>query len=582
MAIALTRVWARSRTLWDWDETLFSLAVRNYDVTMHHPHPPGFPLYIALAKGVRLFVHSDFHALQVITTIGAMALFPVLFWLAHELHFPFRTAWLGSILFVFLPNVWFLGGTAFSDIPALALQLAACAALVRGFRSRKAYFAGAILLGLAAAMRPQALVIGCAPALIGSWFRIREKHVRDVIAAAAIGIVILGISYGGAALESGSVQGYVAVNRGLREYVRKVDSFLNPQRPSVPSLFPAFFVHAIPGGRVTAAISILSLVSVLSSFVRREPRVWLMLAMFLPFNVMGWFMLDINSISRYAAGFAPMYALLAADGVAALMLFVPAAAPLIECAAIALIATRLAWWTIPALREVRSTSSPTDASMRWIRQNVPRPGPVYIHGSMGPFSSYFLPDYELVNIEDPAELPLRPFTKHDWFVIEGSTAARGGKNFVRERGHLFDIARQRYFEVSAIPLSGLVRFAEGWYGSESVGATEWRWMSGHSRTLLPPIAGNARLALAFDIPSELVSRHPAVEIRLNGAVIDRFVCSTPSTSKSWIVPAKPDAWNELVISMDKVLNPAKEGITPDARDLGLNLTSYSWGPAGAS
>ena len=88
--------------------------------------------------------------------------------------------------------------------------------------------------------------------------------------------------------------------------------------------------------------------------------------------------------------------------------------------------------------------------------------------------------------------------------------------------------------------------------------------------------------MAFDIPSELVSRHPAIEIRLNGAVIDRFVCSTPSTSKSWIVPARPDAWNELVISMDKVLNPAKEGITPDARDLGLNLTSYSWGPAGAS
>src|SRR5690242_16987938 len=79
LAVALTRIWARSRTLWDWDEALFAQAVRSYDVTMHHPHPPGFPLYIALAKCVRLFVHSDFHALQVITTIGAIALFPMAF-----------------------------------------------------------------------------------------------------------------------------------------------------------------------------------------------------------------------------------------------------------------------------------------------------------------------------------------------------------------------------------------------------------------------------------------------------------------------------------------------------------------------
>ncbi len=579
VAIALTRLWSRSRTLWDWDETLFSLGVRDFDVMQHHPHPPGFPLYIALAKCLRLVVHSDFHALQAINTIAAIALFPLLVWLAWELQFPFRTALLGALLFVFLPNVWFFGGTAFSDVPALALQIAACAALVRGCRSRPSYFAGAVLLGLAAAMRPQALAIGCAPALVASWFRIREKKARDVLAAAAIGVVIIAVSYGGAALASGSVDGYLAANRGLRGYVRKVDSFLNPARPPLLSLFPDFFLHPIPGGHITTVISTLALISIIVSLVRRSPGVWLLVLMFLPFNVLGWLMLDTNSISRYAAGFAAMYAVLAAD--AAGLIVWRRAPSLAASVIIGLITLRLAWWTAPAIREVRHTDSPTVAAMQWVRDNIPRPGPVYIHGSMSPFASYFLPDYDLVTIEDPAELPLRVFSPHDWFVIEGATAVAGGKNFVRERGHLFNIVRQRYFEVSAIPLSGLVRFGAGWYGSESVGASEWRWMSGHSLTLLPPVSGNASLMLAFDIPSELVSRHPTIEIRLNGALIDRFVCSTPSTKKSWIVPARANAWNELVISMDKVLNPAKEGITPDARDLGLNLTSYSWRPAEA-
>ena len=58
--VAVTRLFALSRSLWDWDEVLFSLALRDFNVAAHHPHPPGFPGYVALAKVMRLFVDSDF------------------------------------------------------------------------------------------------------------------------------------------------------------------------------------------------------------------------------------------------------------------------------------------------------------------------------------------------------------------------------------------------------------------------------------------------------------------------------------------------------------------------------------------
>jgi hypothetical protein len=570
IAVALTRIWARSRTLWDWDETLFCLALRDYDVIQHHPHPPGFPLYVALAKILRLFVHSDFHALQAVTTAAAIALFPLLFWLAYELRFPFRTAYLGSLLFMFFPNVWFYSGTAFSDIPGLAMLFAACAMLLRSCRDRRFYFLGALSLGLAAAIRPQALLIGCVPAMIASWCRVREKRPRDVVVATAIGVFVLAVSYGGAALASQSVQGYFATARSLREYVRKVDSFLNPGRQPLLSLFSDFFLRPIPGGRISEVISALALVAIVISFVRRTPRVWLLLAMFLPFNIVGWFMLDTNSISRYAVSYTAMYAILAADALAAI--------PLVQTIVVATIVVRLMWWALPALRDVRSTPSPPIAAMRWIRDSVPRSGRLYVHGSMGPWSSYLLDGYATTIIEDPAELPLRPVS--GWFVTEGSTAVAGAHNFVRDRGRLFDIARRRYFEVSVAPASGLLRFGAGWYGEESVGTSAWRWMSGRSETLLPPIAGNARLSVGFDLPTELVPRQPAITVTLNGQVIDRFVCTMSSVKKSWIVPARGDAWNQLVMTLDQVINPAKEGLAPDARDLGLNLTSYSWGPAG--
>jgi hypothetical protein len=570
VAVALTRIWARSRTLWDWDETLFCLAVRDYDVVQHHPHPPGFPLYVALAKLIRIFVPSDFHSLQAIATTAAIALFPLLFWLAYELRFPFRTAYLGSLMFMFFPNVWFYGGTAFSDLPGLALLLLACAILLRSCRERRLYLAGAIALGLAAAIRPQALLIGCAPALLASWCRIRERRARDVVTASVIGLAVLAVSYGGAALASQSVQDYFTTARSLREYVRKVDSFLNPGRQPLLSLFGDFFIREIPGGRISEVISALALLATVIALVRRTMRVWMLLAMFLPFHVFGWFMLDTNSISRYSVSYAAMYAILAADALAAV--------PIVQTIAIAVIVVRLMWWAFPALRDVRSTPSPPVAAMQWIRGSVLRTEKLYVHGSMGPWSSYLLGDYETISIEDPAELPLQPVK--GWFVTEGATAVAGAHNFVRERGRLFDIARRRYFEVSVAPATGLLRFGSGWYGEESVGTSAWRWMSGRSETLLPPIAGQARLSIGFDLPTELVPRHPTVTISLNDQTIDRFVCTTPSVKKEWIVPAHGDAWNRLVITLDKVINPAKEGLAPDARDLGLNLTSYSWGPAG--
>jgi hypothetical protein len=71
--IAVTRWLALSRTLWDWDEALFALAVRDYDVSFFHPQPPGFPLFIALAK--LLPFREEFHAVQAVVFVASLFVF---------------------------------------------------------------------------------------------------------------------------------------------------------------------------------------------------------------------------------------------------------------------------------------------------------------------------------------------------------------------------------------------------------------------------------------------------------------------------------------------------------------------------
>jgi hypothetical protein len=275
-----------------------------------------------------------------------------------------------------------------------------------------------------------------------------------------------------------------------------------------------------------------------------------------------------------------MYALLAAEGVRVLTSPARRAAPILQAIILAAVIGRYAWWTIPALREVRSTVSPPVAAMQWLIRNAPRnEARLYVHGSVAPWVSYYLKGWNIVRVDEPADIPAVPAGRHDYHLTEGLSGAGGAQNFARPMERIYDIARRRYFQVSVAPITGLAQFNEGWYWEEGDGTNTWRWMSGRGTMSLQPIAGKASLMLEFSVPTELVPRRPVAEVVLNGRIIDRFVVpSAGVVRKEWIVESRVDGRNELVLTMDKVLNPKKEGLIPDERDLGLQLHQYWWRP----
>ena len=122
--VAATRLLAAAHSPWEWDEAQFASAVREYNVALHNPHPPGFPLHLAAAKFARLFVDDDFHALRAVSLAASMFVFPALFAFARALRFPFATSVTAALIFSFLPNVWFWSGTAFRIVPLGSMPLA--------------------------------------------------------------------------------------------------------------------------------------------------------------------------------------------------------------------------------------------------------------------------------------------------------------------------------------------------------------------------------------------------------------------------------------------------------------------------
>ena len=226
--VAATRFLAVSHSMWDWDEALFAAALHHYDVVQHHPHPPGFPLFFALAKLARFVIHDDFHALRAISILASLFVFPAMFALARSLRFRFRTCVVAALLFSFLPNVWYWGGTGFTDELALVTALAGAALLLRDDRRRSTHFAGCVFFAATMLVRAQNVLLAW-PWIVASWRRLRMRRRTEVIAGTAIIVVLVVAGYGIAAKVTGFEE-YVFATKWHQHYVATVDGALNPMR----------------------------------------------------------------------------------------------------------------------------------------------------------------------------------------------------------------------------------------------------------------------------------------------------------------------------------------------------------------
>ena len=559
---AATRFLALARSLWDWDEALFTMAMRDYDVSLHHPHPPGFPVYIAMARLLRLVVTDDFRALQAVNVIAAMLVFPAVFLFARELRLRFTTAVAAGVLFAFFPNVWFFGGGAFSDVPSIVLVLFAVTFLFRGVRDRNAYWIGTLLLALAVGIRPQNILVGLAPGFLAT----RKRRVWEVLVALVIGIVVVGSAFGGAIYATGSLHEYTRMVREHSDYIARVDSFRSDVRPPLWRICDRFFVKQYQSPVLSVITSLFVLISVIASFRdRNKPMLWNALT-FVPFAIFAWLMLDRFSISRFSIGYQPMFALFAADGIARV-------AKKREWIVSGALVLAFFCYTFPALTPVRKEVAPSIVAAQTTAGRIdPSREQLYVGHTMLVFMDLLAPGFPYMRVVDDRGLPLDGRAPA-WLLAEITSTKEEGFLFRRERGRLWNIARRHYFEIKLAPIEQRAQFLSGWYFAESMQGYEWRWMGGRSLTLLPPAHGETLLRLHLGVPGEV--RNPKITIKLNGKVLDEIHTTADSVERDYhVTPAPGNLRNVLELSIDRTVRPSH-----DARELGLRLRYLAWGPA---
>jgi hypothetical protein len=156
----VTRIPLRPSLLTGWDPVDFALAIHHFDISQNQPHPPGYLVFVGLAKLLFWFVHDDNLTL---TTLAALfsALSTVLIFLLAFCMYDRRTALLASALWATCPLVWFHGLVGEIYAAAGFASLATALAVFLFLRSPSRWMAvrAGGVYALAAGLRPDQLLL---------------------------------------------------------------------------------------------------------------------------------------------------------------------------------------------------------------------------------------------------------------------------------------------------------------------------------------------------------------------------------------------------------------------------------------
>jgi Protein of unknown function (DUF2723) len=375
-------------TLEDIDSLNFALGIHDFDPTRHQPHPPGYPVFIAAAKAVRVVVPNDAKALALLGALfGALAVFPLMR-IYQDIgllegqvdSMSTVTASLATLLAVVSPLFWFNAGRPMSDVPGLAVILAAQAALVSAFvrqrvnpartpqaleDSGKMIVLGAFLSALAIGMRSQAIWLtlpllavvlvqragrGAAGALLGSAM------------AFTIGVLIWAIPL---LVASGGPGPYrIAIGAQGAEDFAGVDMlYRNPGARRLAFALLETFIYPWASPVLGWTIFVMAAAGALT-LLQRAPRAALLLGVLIGPYLFVHLLFHETVTTRYALPLIPVMAFLAVKGLTVVMRSTTTAS-----AAVGILAVWCLVVTLPSIR-VYADGSPAFAAISDLRQRL--------------------------------------------------------------------------------------------------------------------------------------------------------------------------------------------------------------------
>jgi hypothetical protein len=579
--VLVSRILTAPRTPWENDEFLFAEAVRNFDPSRYHPHPPGFPLLVLIGKVFAWFIHDPWRALVVFSIVAAPIGFVAIArafrnWIGDP-----NLAICGALIYYFSASMLVHGTLALSDGPAMmfvGLALFAISTPHDAENDRNAIAIG-IWTSAAIGTRPQ-LLIPIAPMLIVALLQMRTMRQR---AACVIAFGLLSMMWFLPLVDAaGGLEATRLYESKQAQYVAMHDASISRGSMTPAQLAVHFVLHPWGTKYVTLPLFVCGLLGLaaIERLLRRDAvrSTILPLVVFTIAQVVFELRyMDPADAARYSLPIMILMALIAALGLDVVRRSVKVEATPVIAAALFAVATLAYVW--PLAGERTKVASPPAAAAAFANANLPVHSVIGYDVALKPHAEYLLPRFRVVPIEKAmAELYDRPDVPLFLFA-NGASHASGAHVFTWPASDAYEkLTRGLYRTVTVVPKPPRERYlvVRGAYPIEwTADGDEWRWLTPEATIRLPRAHGReAALTLRFssDVPYET----NAVQISVNGrdvAVVN--VGKAPVVTK-FALP--PDPQIDVRLRSARSFSPGALLHNADPRTLAVQLTSVVSGP----
>ena len=242
-------------SLEDLDSINFALGIRDFDVTRHQPHPPGYPVFMAAAKVLDVVVGSELLSLAVLSVVSGALAIVAMASMMTAMDGRTTAAVAATLLAVSTPLFWVTASRPLSDMPGLAAALGV-QALVLLARTDRALIVAAGLAGLAAGVRSQVVWLTL-PVLVLALGRSspsgRWRRGASVLGAYACGGLVWGVPL---ILVSGGAAQYLQAlaSQGSEDFTGVVMLWTTPTPRHLVAALTATFLTPWPFPATAAAV----------------------------------------------------------------------------------------------------------------------------------------------------------------------------------------------------------------------------------------------------------------------------------------------------------------------------------------
>jgi len=573
--IAVSRAIARPKSFLEWDDYIFGLSLHMFAPQGGVPQAPFFPVFVFLGRLFRSFLPTDAAALTALSAVCSFAGAAGVGLVANELLRDRRIALTSSWLFAFFPAVWFWCGSPETDPAGFAFAILVTWLFLRARSSSRFLFGAFLALGIAAGVRPQALLIALPAAVLA----LRRRPAAESLKAAGLGAASTAVfAIAPVLVAAGGIR--PVLGPAARQWHAQLHVIAPIARGAGASfLFHRWAIDLWNGRKLAVLVLCVSLAGAGLLIRRRQALILVVLALsFLPYAVLAVLFLDPTFSGRYALPLLPIFAVLSAVAVVAIeRMTVPGKIPAVLALAVAGLAVPL--W--PAIRLLHRRVSPPESAAAAIRAGSGLRSPVLVYApELEVQAKLIIPKAVAVTekaLEASPDLLHRglPAWRYGLDSLEGGEAA-----YWPRLGPFFTVGRGRYLAVPYGRLDpGAPQLSEGWYSGETEYRADGRpvpfwWMGRRGTIVLPPSSGQREIEMDLGFPIGELPGLPVVRVREGDTLLDRFRAESALVSRSMSIdggvfpPGRP-----VSISMEtsETFVPARSGRGGDRRELGLRL-----------